>query len=236
MVVDEWLAKSARKYAKNGKALTTFLRVPKCWENESWVYGLPTSAHGSLCSNSEACGIVCMQLVVLRAPIAWLVECMLSRWYADLFKSLNGLNSLWSFLSVRAYSHNVSPLIAVCVALQAVQAGTQACLVLIYCLTHCLTHLQTSSVGNNPGNKSQYKQTDYLVLPGVTQINWYTALVISSVEFLRQVRPDSAVAQSRHPASSSDNQSADMLATALCDELRTASQPCKAITAQFWYR
>ena len=31
-----------------------------------------------------------------------------------------------------------------------------------------------------------------------------TALVKSSVEFLRQVRPDSAIAQSRHAASGSD--------------------------------
>ena len=42
-----------------------------------------------------------------------------------------------------------------------------------------------------------------------------TALVITSVELLRQVRPDSDIAQSRHPASSSDCQ----LTGKLCDDL-----------------
>ena len=42
-----------------------------------------------------------------------------------------------------------------------------------------------------------------------------TTLVISSVELLRQVRPDSAIAQSRHAASSSDYQLADKL----CEDL-----------------
>ena len=68
---------------------------------------------GNLKTNSEACGIVCMQLVVLSETTAWWVGCMLYRCYADLFKSLNGLNSLLSLLSVRAYQHNVSPLMVV---------------------------------------------------------------------------------------------------------------------------
>ena len=34
---------------------------------------------GNLNTNSEACGIACMQLVVLRESIAWCVECMLYR-------------------------------------------------------------------------------------------------------------------------------------------------------------
>ena len=48
-----------------------------------------------------------------------------------------------------------------------------------------------------------------------TEIQGPTALVISSVELLRRMRPDSAIAQSRHADSSSEYQLADKL----CEDL-----------------
>ena len=54
----------------------------------------------------------------------------------------------------------------------------------------------------------QYLQTSMLV----QHAGWlHTALVKSSVELLRQVRANSAIAQSRNAASRSDYQSADKL-------------------------
>ena len=58
-----------------------------------------------------------------------------------------------------------------------------------------------------------------------------TAISISPVQLLRQVHPDSVIAQSRWAASSSDYQSVDKL----YNDLVTASQPCKAVTALDWY-